>query len=215
MADIFRTYKLSSGDDIIGKVVGKDSKYIVVHRPFSIKTVTGPGPREFVMFKPWDILTNEIEFKLPLMHIISASSPKPEVVQMYLAELDKQDVITDLKNEIMDDPQRLEEYIKSQLEQDLNEPIFEEEEEEIEMSGNEETEDNVMMNFIVPPSLFMSFLLNGLVSFDPETKEHEFDIESFYRDARRRWKINPNTDQEEDSPDDEINKQFRDWNPEP
>jgi hypothetical protein len=222
MSDIFRTYKLSSGDDIIGKVIGKNTKYIVINRPFSIRTVTAPGPREFVMFKAWDILTDEIEFELPLHHIISESSPKPEVVQMYLSELDKQDVINDLKDEIMNDPRKLDEFIKSQIEQDLNEPMSDSEvlpyeenmldEEDVEETANE---DNVMMNFIVPPALFMSFLLNGIVSFDPETKEHEFDIESFYRDAKRKWKNNPNKDTEKDSPDDEINKQFRDWNPEP
>jgi len=220
MADIFRTYKLSSGDDIIGKVVGKNTKFITINRPFSIKTVTAPpnlisGPREFVMFKSWDILTNEIEFKLPLRHIISESSPKPEVVQMYLSELDKQDVINDLRDEIMDDPKKLEEYIRSQLFED-NEY---DEEVEVEVEATEENdinvEDNVMMNFVVPPALFMSFLLNGIVSFDPESKEHEFDIETFYRDAKNKWKNNNRGDEEKDSPDDEINKQFRNWNPEP
>lgn len=220
MADVFRTYKLSSGDDIIGKVVGKTAKHITINRPFSIKTVTGPGPREFVMFKPWDILTNEIEFELPLRHIISESSPKPEVVHMYVVELDKQDVINDLKDEIMDDPQKLEEYIRAQITEDLDElndnSLYDENDTTEEINDKEEVmEDNIMMNFVVPPSLFMSFLLNGLVSFDPESKEYEFDIESFYRDAKSKWKSPPHTDKEKDSQDDEINKQFRDWNPEP
>ena len=210
MGDVYRNYKLSSGDEVIGKVVGKNTRTITLHRPMMVKIVTIQDPmtgaqKNVMLMRPWANLTNELDQKIPVRHIVFEQNPTPDVVGLYLDKLEKEDVINDLVQEMLGDPEQLQEYLKNMIEGELDAELPEREEE-----PEEADEDNVHMQFRIPPGLFMGFLMNGIVSLDPENEGAEFDIDEFMKMKNQPPKRNPRPRKNED-----IEDYFRDWNPEP
>ena len=123
MGDVYRNYKLSSGDEVIGKVVGKNTRNVTLHRPMMVKIVTLQDPmtgeqKNIMMMRPWVSMTNELNHKIPLRHIVLESAPTPDVVTIYLNKLEKEDVIHDLVQEMLEDPEQLEEYLRTIIELD-------------------------------------------------------------------------------------------------
>ena len=211
MGDVYRNYKLSSGEEVIGKVVGKNTRTITLHRPMMIKTVTLQDPmsgaqRNIMLMRPWANLTNDLDQRIPVRHIVLESKPTPDIVGLYLDKLEKEDVINDLVQEMLGDPEQLQEYLKNMIEGELDTQLPQPEPQEPE----EVDEENVHMNFRIPPGLFMGFLMNGIVSLDPENEGAEFDIEEFMKMKNLPPKRNPRPRKNED-----IEDYFRDWNPEP
>jgi len=209
MGDVYRNYKLSSGDEVIGKVVGKNTRTITLHRAMMVKTITMQDPmtgmqKEITLMRPWANLSNELDTKIPVRHILLETSPTQDIVGLYLHKLEKEDVIQDLVQEMLGDPEQLEEYLRNIIESDLDAGIIPEEEIE-----PEQDEENVQMNFRIPPGLFLGFLMNGIVSLDPENEGAEFDIEEFLK-----MKNEGNSKRKPRRPTD-IEDYFRDWNPEP
>ena len=82
-------------------------------------------------------------------------------------------------------------------------PLSEEEE-------PQQDEDNVQMNFQIPPGLFLGFLMNGIVSLDPQNEGAEFDIDEFMK-----MKNEGNSKRNSRRKNKEIEDYFRDWTPEP
>ena len=159
--------------------------------------------KEITLMRPWANLTNELDTKIPVRHILLETSPTQDVVGLYLHKLEKEDVVQDLVQEMLGDPEQLEEYLRNIVESDLDAAIPEEEIEP------EQDEENVQMNFNIPPGLFLGFLMNGIVSLDPENQGAEFDIEEFLKmknEGSPKRKPRRPTD---------IEDYFRDWNPEP
>ena len=94
MGDVYRNYKLSSGDEVIGKVVGKNTRTITLHRPMMIKVVTIQDPmtgvqRNVMMMRPWANLTNELDQRIPVRHVVLETNPTPDIVGLYLDKLEK------------------------------------------------------------------------------------------------------------------------------
>ena len=212
MGDVYRNYKLSSGDEVIGKVVGKNTRTITLHRPMMVKTVTIQDPmtgqqRNIMMMRPWANLTNELDQRIPVKHVVLESSPTPDIVGFYLNKLEKEDVINDLVQEMLGNPEQLEEYLRTIVEGDLDEVDMHNQDVEDEQ---EEDNENVHMQFRIPPGLFMGFLMNGIVSLDPENEGAEFDIDEFMKMKDGIPKRKPRPKKNED-----IEDYFRDWNPEP
>ena len=209
MGDVYRNYKLSSGDEVIGKLVGRNTRTVILNRPMMVKTITLQDPmsgeqKDIMIMRPWASMTNELDQKIPLRHIIVEASPTPDVVGLYLHKLEKEDVVQDLVQEMLGDPEQLEEYLRNIIESDLDMPLSEEEEEP------QQDEDNVQMNFQIPPGLFLGFLMNGIVSLDPQNEGAEFDIDEFMKlknegDSKRKPRRKNK----------EIEDYFRDWTPEP
>ena len=217
MGDKYGIYKLSSGDEVIGKITGVNTRNITLNRPMAVKTVTMQDPmtgeqRHITMMRPWVNLSEKLDHKIPVKHIILETSPTPEVVGAYLHKLEREDVVQDLVQEMMNDPEQLEDYLKSIIESDLEAPI-EEEMPPTQMENPQEEMgddyDKVQMNFQIPPGLFLGFLLNGIVSLNPEEEGVEFDIDEFMK-LKNRGRKSPREDNTKD-----IDDYFRDWNPEP
>jgi len=216
MADKYRNYKLSSGDEIIGKVISINARFVTVHRPMAVKTITIQNPntgnsKDITLMRPWANLSNSLDHKIPTRHIILESSPTPEAVGAYLSKLERDDVVHDLVQEMMNDPEQLEEYLTNIIESEFDnnfssEDSSDEEEENINLTP-EDLAERVQMNFAIPPGLFLGFLMNGIISFDPENEGAEFDIEEFMKMKNKLPKKNQK--------DKDIEDYFRDWNPEP
>ena len=215
MGDKYRNYKLSSGDEVIGKVVGVNTKYVTINRPMAVKTVTLQDPmtgeqRHITLMRPWANLTESHDHKIPLRHIVLETSPTPEIVGVYLTKLEKEDVVDDLVQEMMGDPEQLEEYLRNIIESDLDSTPLPEEQPEQETAYSQEDAERVQMNFHIPPGLFLAFLMNGIISFN-EDAEGEFDIDEFMKMKNEGFKNRkPRSDKKND-----IEDYFKDWNPEP
>ena len=208
MGDVYRNYKLSSGDEVIGKLVGRNTRTVVLNRPMMVKTITLQDPmsgeqKDIMIMRPWASMTNELDQKIPVRHIIVETSPTPDVVGLYLGKLEKEDIVQDLVQEMLGDPEQLEEYLRNIIESDLDMPLSEEEE-------PQQDEDNVQMNFQIPPGLFLGFLMNGIVSLDPQNEGAEFDIDEFMK-----MKNEGNSKRNSRRKNKEIEDYFRDWTPEP
>jgi|TARA_R110002096_G_scaffold429969_1_gene643386 hypothetical protein len=208
MGDVYRNYKLSSGDEVIGKLVGRNTRTVVLNRPMMVKTITLQDPmsgeqKDIMIMRPWASMTNELDQKIPVRHIIVETSPTPDVVGLYLGKLEKEDIVQDLVQEMLGDPEQLEEYLRNIIESDLDMPLSEEEE-------PQQDEDNVQMNFQIPPGLFLGFLMNGIVSLDPQNEGAEFDIDEFMK-----MKNEGNSKRKPRRKNKEIEDYFRDWTPEP
>jgi len=224
MAETYRNYKLASGEEIISKVISSNESYVTLHRPMLTKIITLDQPvmggtNEFMILRPWGRMTNEIQFNINRNQIITDNAPKPEIVSIYLDELEKEDVTNDIYNEMVQDGELditndLETYVKNKIMTDLeNTPevkIPEQEEEPIPTDA----QGNVMMNFVVPPALFLAFLMSGIVSFNEEDDEEgfEFDIDTFMQQAKD--KMIRKQQKKKDDPND-FETHFRNWNPEP
>ena len=132
------------------------------------------------------------------------------MVKAYLIKLDREDVVQDLVQEMMNNPEQLEEYLQEMVESDLQETQEEDTEEQQTPLPPEELEsDKVQMNFQMPPGLFLGFLMNGIISFN-EDAEGEFDVEEFLNMKNGKRSRKPNKKDDKD-----IEDYFRDWNPEP
>lgn len=209
MGDVYRNYKLSSGDEVIGKLVGRNTRTVVLNRPMMVKNITLQDPmsgeqKDIMIMRPWASMTNELDQKIPIRHIIVETSPTPDVVGLYLGKLEKEDIVQDLVQEMLGDPEQLQEYLRNIIESDLDMPLSEEEEEP------QQDEDNVQMNFQIPPGLFLGFLMNGIVSLDPQNEGFEFDIDEFMK-----MKNKGNSKRNSRRKNKEIEDYFRDWTPEP
>ncbi len=214
MGDVYRNYKLSSGDEVIGKVVGKNTRTITLHRPMMVKTVTIQDPmtghqKNIMMMRPWANLTNELDQRIPVKHVVLETSPTPDIVSHYLGKLEKEDVVNDLVQEMLGNPEQLEEYLRTIVEGDLDE-VADMHNEDMEDESEEEENENVHMQFRIPPGLFLGFLMNGIVSLDPENEGAEFDIDEFMKMKDGHPNRKPRPRKNED-----IEDYFRDWNPEP
>ena len=58
MGDVYRNYKLSSGDEVIGKLVGRNTRTVVLNRPMMVKTITLQDPmsgeqKDIMIMRPW------------------------------------------------------------------------------------------------------------------------------------------------------------------
>jgi|SaaInlV_165m_DNA_2_1040747.scaffolds.fasta_scaffold21931_2 hypothetical protein len=220
MTDIYKNYKLSSGDEIIGKLVGNNLDSITVNRPLCIKIFPIQDPttgamRDMMILRPWNTVSTELKYEIKREHIVLESNPMPEVIQIYLEQLEKEDIVSDLYADLMSDPERLEDYLKTVIEEDLEPNI---QEETMEQEQPEEGE-NVHMNFLIPNAMFLAFLMNGIVSLDPEQEDEgndipqlDFNIQEFLnlKNSKgfksKKYSKNRNVD---------IEKQFKNWNPEP
>ena len=211
MNNIYKTYKLSSGDEIIGKLVGNTLNTIEVHRPMLIKLITFQNPmngetKEMSILRPWNDMSNEITCKIKREHIVLESEPTPDIVQIYHSQIEKEDVINDLYQDLQADPERLESYIKDIIENDIT-PIPENDEEDEDIIP-----DQVQMNFRIPNAMFLAFLMNGIVSLDPEREDEDeitgldFNIQEF---------LNMKKGFPPKGKNDNIDDYFKDWNPEP
>ena len=224
MAETYRNYKLASGDEIITQVIASNDTYVTLYRPMITRIIVLDNPvlsgtNEFMTLRPWGRMTNEMQFDVMRSQIISDSAPKPEIVAIYLEELEKEDVASDITNEMIQDGEitnDMETYMKNKIMTDL-ESTLESSTPNMDQSTPEEEEpiplESVMMNFVVPPALFMAFLMSGIVSFNDNDDDdsYEFDIESFIEQAKNKM-IKKNWENDDIS---EIDNHFRDWNPEP
>lgn len=229
MAETYRNYKLASGDEIITQVISSNDTYVTLYRPMVTKIVVLDTPimggtKEFMLLQPWARMTNEIQFDVMRSQIISDSAPKPEIVAIYLDELEKEDVASDITNEMIQNGEitnDMETYMKNKIMTDLESalepptPNIEQPSPAGQPSPEEEPTppESVMMNFVVPPALFMAFLMSGIVSFNDNDDDdsYEFDIESFMEQAKNKM-IKKDWENDDIS---EIDNHFRDWNPEP
>ncbi len=217
MGDRYRNYKLSSGEEIIGKIVGNNELEVTLHRPMMIRNIAIQDPytgeaKEVMVMRPWSNLSNDLDCHIPKCHIILESSPTSDLVKFYLMKLEREDVVNDLYNEMQSDPEQLEQYIKTTIERDLgNYGNDDEQEEESAPPPIEEIrdEEKVQMNFQIPPAMFLAFLLNGIVSIN-EDNEMDFDIEEFMNLKDKERKPRPRKKKRKN-----IEDYFEDWNPEP
>lgn len=210
MNNIYKNYKLSSGDEIIGKLEKNDLDTITLNRPMVIKTITLQNhfneTKEMVTLRPWNNMSNELTCKIKREHIILESIPTPEIVEAYKQQIEKEDIIDDLYSDLMNDPERLESYIKNIIESDLNVE---------DIDPEQDIPDQVSMNFQIPNAMFLAFLMNGIVSLDPEqenngVEEIDFNIEEFLKmknafppkPPKRKYRL-------------DFDEYFKDWNPEP
>tara|TARA_Y100000593_G_C4306996_1_gene336266 strand:+ start:2237 stop:2881 length:645 start_codon:yes stop_codon:yes gene_type:complete len=214
MGDKYRNYKLSSGDEVIGKVVGVNTRYVTINRPMAVKTVTLEDPytgeqKNVTLMRPWVTISETLDHKIPLKHIILESSPTPDIIGAYLNKLEREDVIDDLVKEMMGDPEQLEEYLKNIIESEFDSSPLPELEDK-EPRQEQEMDERVQMNFQIPPGLFLAFLMNGIISFN-EDAEGEFDIDEFMKMKNEGFKRNSRRPKKNN----DIEDYFRDWNPEP
>ena len=163
-----------------------------------------------MLMRPWAALTNELNQKIAVRHIINETSPTPDVVSIYLGKLEKEDVVHDLAQEMLGDPEQLQEYLRNIIEYELDNELIDNDE-EVEIEQQQQDDDNVQMNFRIPPGLFLGFLMNGIISLDPNNEEGaEFDIDEFMkRKNEGDSKRNPRRKNKD------IEDYFRDWTPEP
>ena len=214
MSNIYKNYKLASGEEVIGKLTKNDLNTITIHRPMLIKVITmqnGFGEtKDMMILRPWNI-SNELSYQIKREHIILESTPTEDIIEIYKQQIEKEDIITDLYNNLKNDPEKMEEYVKNMIESTLTEmPSIEEKDNE-----DISIEEDVQMNFIIPNSMFLAFLMNGIVSLDPESKENstnelDFNIHEFLnkfpkntrKEHKKRYKL-------------DFDEYFKDWNPEP
>tara|TARA_Y100000310_G_scaffold344041_1_gene454733 strand:+ start:19061 stop:19702 length:642 start_codon:yes stop_codon:yes gene_type:complete len=213
MSNTYKTYKLSSGDEIIGKLVGNNLDVIEIHRPMIIKLITFQNPmsgemKEMSILRPWNDMSNELTCKIKREHIILESEPTPDIIEIYHRQVEKEDVINDLYKDLMNDPERMESYIKDIIENDINSIP-----ENIENDEDQVIPDQVQMNFRIPNEMFLAFLMNGIVSLDPEREDEEeitgldFNIQEF---LNMKKGLPPKKNDDND-----IDNYFKNWNPEP
>ena len=87
MKTSYRIIKLSSGEEIIGNIKGRENDKIVIDRPMIFKTQTMMNSlitqKEVVFLKNWMSYTNDIQAKVLESHITSMFTPDELVVAMY------------------------------------------------------------------------------------------------------------------------------------
>ena len=213
MTDIYKNYKLSSGDEIVGILAGNDLDTITINRPMVLKTITLQNQqgetKEMMMFRPWNNMSNELTCKIKREHIVLESTPIPDVIEAYNQQIEKEDIVHDLYSDLMNDPERMESYIKDMIENNINPEEFQNTEND-EKSNEDE---NVQMNFVVPHSMFLAFLMNGIISLDPDEREDDeklrgldFNIQEFLKNMSPKRKPSKKMD---------FDEYFKNWNPEP
>jgi len=222
MSSIYKNYKLSSGEEVLGKLIKNDLDTITLHRPMLVKVITmenGFGEmRDMMMLRPWNNISNELSCQIKREHIVLESIPSTDVVEMYQHQMEKEDVITDLYNDLKDDPERMEQYVRDMIDNTIDGVDINEESTKNDTDDTDDIDEDVQMNFVIPSAMFLAFLMNGIVSLDPESKEKnnneeisglDFNIQEFLKkfpkrekEDKRRYRL-------------DFDEYFKDWNPEP
>lgn len=86
MKTSYRIIKLSSGEEIIGNIKGREKDKILIDRPMIFKTQTMNNlisQKEVVFLRDWMTYTNDIEAKIKESHITSIFTPDQLVISMY------------------------------------------------------------------------------------------------------------------------------------
>jgi len=87
MKTSYRIIKLSSGEEIIGNIKGREKDKILIDRPMIFKTQTMMNTmvsqKEVVFLRDWMSYTNDVQAKIKESHITSIFTPDQLVVTMY------------------------------------------------------------------------------------------------------------------------------------
>ena len=167
--DKYKLYKLRSGEEIVSKVVSTTSKKVTLFRPMQVKMSTlldrnSGMTRDIVLLRRWLDNTFEINCELPLDYVALELKPTPDLISRYLMELEREDAYYDamrdmeeMKGEEGDEPQASEflERLMNDLEnlKEANDSV----EEMMEQEDMEE-ENHIMMNFLLPPEIFLNIM---------------------------------------------------------
>lgn len=123
MKTSYRIIKLSSGEEIIGNIKGREKDKIIIDRPMIFKTQvmmhTLGTQKEVIFLKDWMSYTNDNQAKIQESHITSIFAPDELVVSMYDRAKHELDVQPDrpaklekLDPDKVDNKQSLEDTIK-------------------------------------------------------------------------------------------------------
>ena len=215
MADKYTILKLRSGEELIGKISAKSKNHVTLFRPLYYRIMPVPslmGPRNYIAFKNFDE-TNDLDIKIHQDFIMMDYSPKPELVAHYLEHLEKQDVARDIAEELANDPEALDSFLQNTIEEQLSEDTVSNEMDE-ELSDP----DNVQMNFLLSPRMFMDFLAQGIVGLNEENNGMDFDADEFmssYNEMKDDAAKKKPRKKKRSSGEWDFGDQFDNWNPEP
>ena len=226
--DKYKLYKLRSGEEIVSKVVSATSKKVTLFRPMQVKMSTlldrnSGMTRDIVLLRRWLDNTFEINCELPLDYVALELKPTPDLISRYLMELEREDAyydamrdMEDTKKEEGDEPQSSEflERLMSDLEnlKEMNDSV-----EEMMQPEDIEEENHIMMNFLLPPEIFLNIM--NTINEDAEADSDEFnmsDLQSFLKRLREHKRTNSpirRKDDATDFDDREIEDRFADWDP--
>lgn len=173
----YKSFRLRNGEEIVGEVVGVTGTSTKLFRPVLMKTVVMPDMstgtvKEFVLFKEW-LPSTENEFTLHKDYIMTQYTPSAKVMKSYLEYLERLDVAQDIAKELMNDPDALEDFLRTKINEELGEDSLEEE-----PTDNSIPSNDVQMNFVMNPRMFMEFLHHGILSLnDDEDGENGIEID--------------------------------------
>ena len=232
MSDQYKLYKLRSGEEIIAKIVSKTSKKVILFRPMQVKIQSlidreGGMMRDIVLLRRWLDNTFEINCELPLDYVAVELKPTPDIVSRYLFELEKEDAyydaMRDMENvgEDMDSEEPIQNTSSEFLDKLMTElDSMKEMNESLEDAMDEvedEEENHILMNFLLPPEMFLSIM--NTINDSAETGSDEFnmsDLQGFLK-RLRDYRENISNDVSEKGNtinDKEIEERFSNWDPE-
>ena len=95
----YRIINLTSGDNIIGQVAGKEEKTTTVYRPYQMKVITmmeDAGPhnmfrQEALIMRNWLELSKEEKVTIQNNQIVAITKPTDKVSELYDGEKEKED----------------------------------------------------------------------------------------------------------------------------
>lgn len=79
-----RHIKLTSGEDIIALVVGKQDNYLIVEKPLKMHMMVSESKQSFY-FSDWHPFSTESSHLISSIHIISLSKCDDDIKQRYLS----------------------------------------------------------------------------------------------------------------------------------
>tara|TARA_R100000152_G_C6768249_1_gene193700 strand:+ start:989 stop:1666 length:678 start_codon:yes stop_codon:yes gene_type:complete len=219
----FKSIRLRNGEEIISEIIAVSKDKVTLFRPALIRTVAVPDPsrgimREFTLFKEW-LPTEENEVSIHNDYIMTSFTPRVPVMKSYLEFLERQDVAKDIAKDLMNDPDALQDFLSTTISEQLEEELPTDKEDK------HPAMDDISMNFVMNPKMFMEFLAHGIMSLNEDEDGNQgvdLDPDAFmetYDEMKRHeeeTRENPPPHRAKKKRGEwDFGNQFDDWDPTP
>tara|TARA_Y100000310_G_scaffold254628_1_gene261730 strand:- start:119 stop:826 length:708 start_codon:yes stop_codon:yes gene_type:complete len=221
----YRILKLRSGEEIITRIVGKQRGKFILERPMIFKTSYMIDPlgrqKEVTILRNWLQYTDQIKMSIPEDHVASFIKPDESSEHLYDLEKEREDIdptenTIKFQNDSDDKNESFFSDMTNSIMQALGFPSESESEKEEEDTDKDlppelqDMNDFIMMNMIVPPSVFQNLIDNGLL--DPESLKEEIqDILRRNDDASGQEEITDIYTGDEDVDKKDYGNKWTDW----
>ena len=236
--------KLRSGEEIVGKIVGKNRSGIRISRPMLIKQLpfidhVRGNVKAVTVMENWIGRTDDNEVVIPNTMIGIRLIPSQDVVKGYLRYLESEDVPTqpkaeesaklpvqmnDQKNEMLKDfEDELERMLKemSSAAGMTNIPMNDASNFFSSLSSDvdkSKEKDMVIINFMIPSKVFKAMAEEGLIEDIINSGmdgDGDEDDEDLEDDVAPKKKVKDDRGQIKESGDESFGNSFKDWSPDP